>query len=108
MEDYMRRIAYLLIALLLIVTFIPVARPIMAADSDLPVPREQTLVIESEADTYIATDAFNTRAYLLFEAGSGYTSIGVEYLFVANLATGKVIPWLADSYSYNDDFTEVT
>ena len=31
-----------------------------------------------------------------------------EYLFYLNLETGDYIPWLAESYEYNDDFTEIT
>lgn len=32
----------------------------------------------------------------------------MEYLFYFNLETGDVIPWLGESFEYNDDFTEVT
>lgn len=31
-----------------------------------------------------------------------------EYLFYLNLETGEYIPWLAESYAYNDDFTAIT
>ena len=31
-----------------------------------------------------------------------------EALFYTNLNTGELIPWQAESYTYNDDFTEVT
>ena len=31
-----------------------------------------------------------------------------EALFYTNLNTGELIPWQAESYTYNDDFTEIT
>jgi peptide/nickel transport system substrate-binding protein len=31
-----------------------------------------------------------------------------EYFFYQNLQTGEYVPWLAESYEYNDDFTSVT
>ncbi|HUX20492.1 MAG TPA: ABC transporter substrate-binding protein [Spirochaetia bacterium] len=31
-----------------------------------------------------------------------------EGLFYANLMTGKIEPWMAESYSYNSDYTQVT
>jgi peptide/nickel transport system substrate-binding protein len=32
----------------------------------------------------------------------------LEALFYTNLNTGELIPWQAESYKYNDDFTEIT
>src|SRR5690606_19668215 len=31
-----------------------------------------------------------------------------EYFFYQNLQTGEYIPWLAESYEYNDDYTSIT
>jgi len=74
--------------------------------------REQTLVV-GPWQTYDAIpnpDNFNI--YM----GGGTTNhqreIGLkglyEALFISNLNTGEEIPWLAESYAYNDDFTEIT
>jgi peptide/nickel transport system substrate-binding protein len=31
-----------------------------------------------------------------------------EYFFYQNLQTGEYIPWLAESYQYNEDFTSIS
>jgi len=31
-----------------------------------------------------------------------------EYLWVTNYATGEIVPWLGESWEYNDDYTELT
>lgn len=41
-------------------------------------------------------------------SGTGLHQVGYEYLFYYNLQTGEFIPWLAESYEYNDDFTALT
>ncbi|MCZ7573856.1 MAG: ABC transporter substrate-binding protein [Ardenticatenaceae bacterium] len=41
-------------------------------------------------------------------SGTGLHQVGYEYLFYYNLQTGEYIPWLAESYKYNDDFTALT
>jgi len=30
-----------------------------------------------------------------------------EYLWITNYATGEILPWLAESWEYNDDYTEL-
>jgi peptide/nickel transport system substrate-binding protein len=39
---------------------------------------------------------------------SGIHQVVYEYFFYQNLQTGEYIPWLAESYEYNDDFTAIT
>jgi peptide/nickel transport system substrate-binding protein len=75
-------------------------------DSGLPTPREQTVVIE-ERPTNI-WDSFNP---FIPNGEVGAFGLGIvcrEYLFYANFLTGEVTPWTAESYEYNDDFTQAT
>jgi peptide/nickel transport system substrate-binding protein len=49
----------------------------------------------------------------LYAPGVSRSSTGLhqmiyEYFFYQNLQTGEYIPWLAESYEYNDDFTSIT
>jgi peptide/nickel transport system substrate-binding protein len=81
-------------------------RPI-AAQSELPTPRNQTIVLEDTA-TYTIFDSFNTRIPNGAQGANGYGQVGTENLFLANFATGKVEPWLATGYTYNADYTELT
>jgi peptide/nickel transport system substrate-binding protein len=39
---------------------------------------------------------------------TGLHQIVYEYFFYNNLQTGEFIPWLAESYQYNDDYTALT
>ncbi|HVU12225.1 MAG TPA: ABC transporter substrate-binding protein [Phototrophicaceae bacterium] len=83
-------------------TLIPVA-----AQSELPVPRNETIFMEDTA-VYTVFDSFNTRIPQGDEYANGYQQVGVENLFLANFATGKIEPWLATGYTYNSDYTELT
>ncbi len=49
----------------------------------------------------------------LYAPGVSRSSTGLhqmiyEYFFYQNLQTGEYIPWLAEGYEYNDDFTAIT
>src|ERR1700716_1938100 len=39
---------------------------------------------------------------------TGLHQIVYEYFFYNNLQTGEFIPWLAESFQYNDDYTPMT
>ncbi|RIK44697.1 MAG: hypothetical protein DCC55_01660 [Chloroflexi bacterium] len=39
---------------------------------------------------------------------TGLHQVVYEYFFYQNLQTGEYVPWLAESYEYNDDFTSIT
>jgi len=82
-------------------------RPI-AAQSELPTPRNQTIFLEDSPGPYTVFDSFNTRIPQGNEFANGYIQVATENLFVANFATGKVEPWLATGYTYNADYTELT
>jgi len=78
------------------------------AQSDLPVPREETIFLEDTPGPFTIFDSFNTRIPNGNQFANGFFQIGMEYLFLANFATGEVEPWLATGYEYNDDYTELT
>ncbi len=74
--------------------------------------REETLVV-GPWQTYDAIP--NPENFNMYKAIGGVNhqrEIGLkglyEALFVSNLNTGEEIPWLAESYEYNADFTEIT
>jgi peptide/nickel transport system substrate-binding protein len=79
-----------------------------AAQTELPVPRNETIFLEDSPGPYTVFDSFNQRIPQGNEFANGYNQIVVENLFLANFATGEVEPWLAESYEYNDDYTELT
>jgi peptide/nickel transport system substrate-binding protein len=73
----------------------------------LPVPREETLFMEDIA-TFRIFDSFNYFTPNGVEFAAGFWQIGTEYLWYCNLATGKIIPWLATKYSYTNNFKTCT
>jgi peptide/nickel transport system substrate-binding protein len=40
--------------------------------------------------------------------GNGIHQLAYEYLFYQNLQTGEFVPWIGESYQYNDDYTALT
>jgi peptide/nickel transport system substrate-binding protein len=75
-------------------------------DANLPTPREQTLVLESDPTNI--WDSFNP-FIPNGEAGAYGSAIAArELLFYTNFLTGEVKPWLGLEYAYNDDFTQCT
>src|SRR5262245_38853790 len=77
------------------------------AQGSLPVPREQTIFLEDTA-AYAVFDSFHVRIPNGNEFAQGFYQIGNEYLFLGNFATGQIEPWLAKSYEYNKEYTEMT
>jgi len=76
----------------------------------LPVPevtaRAQTLNI---AISKPYSDPTNLNVYTVADRSrSGIHQVVYEYFFYQNLQTGEYIPWLAEGYEYNDDFTAIT
>lgn len=81
-----------------------------AAESSAGLPelsREQTLVFENISERVTSPENYNPYipSTLLH---AGLQQIGFESLFYYNYETGELVPWLAESYSYNDTFDEVT
>lgn len=76
------------------------------SSANVPTPREQTVIIEThETNVYDSCNPFipNGEAWLY-----GINQLCRESMFYANFLTGEIIPWLAESWEYNADFTELT
>lgn len=74
--------------------------------ANIPTPRDKTVII-GQVD-YTVFNSFNTRIPNGNQSGAGFETMVREYLFYLNLPTGELIPWLADKYEYNADFTTLT
>ncbi|MBI1296125.1 hypothetical protein GC175_14320 [bacterium] len=78
-----------------------------AATATGDVPRERTLIIAYEGGPVAAPDLANP--YISGNRiNQGYHQASIESLFYLNYETGEMVPWQAESYTFNDDFTEVT
>lgn len=97
-----------LFRLLIVVLLVLFVTSVAQAQTDLPVPREETIFLEDSPGPYQIFDSFNPRIANGNEFANGYWQIGQEYLFLANFATGEVEPWLATGFEYNDDYTQLT
>jgi peptide/nickel transport system substrate-binding protein len=74
------------------------------------VPRNRTLISQGW-DFYNAVpsiDNFNPYAGVLLHQRNNLHYTVYEALFYTNHFTNELIPWIGESYAYNDDFTEVT
>lgn len=91
-------------------TAILASTSLVSAQSVPDVPRNRTLISQGW-DFYNqvpATDNFNPYAgVLLHQRNSLHYTIN-EVLFYTNHNTNELIPWQAEGYTYNADFTEVT
>lgn len=78
----------------------------VAQEGSIPTPREQTFVVEqSPSNVWDSFNPFipNGEAY-----NYGIAIVCREYFFYANFLTGEIKPWIAEEYSYNEDFTQCT
>ena len=71
----------------------------------LPFKRSEAIV--NDQVNFGVFDSFNLFIPNGNEFAAGHQQIAIEYLWYVNYATGDIIPWLADSYEYNDDYTEM-
>lgn len=81
-----------------------------AAQSLKEVPRNRTLISQGW-DFYNAVpsiDNFNPYAGVLLHQRNSLHYTVYEQLFYTNHFTNKLIPWIGESYAYNDAFTEIT
>jgi peptide/nickel transport system substrate-binding protein len=73
------------------------------------VPRNRTLIMAGlggeHPGAFTDVDLFNS--YVPGLSRSGYYQACNEGLFYYNMIGDEFTPWLAESYTYNDDFTEV-
>ncbi len=95
-----------LILLALVSLLFGMLAPVSMAQLD-EVPRDRTLVIENISVRNTTPENFNplSRGTLRH---AGLQQVGYESLFYYNYETGELVPWLAESAEYNDDFTELT
>ena len=71
------------------------------------VAREETLIIAFEGGSVAAPDLANP--YISGNRiNQGYHQAMIESLFYLNYETGELVPWLAEGYEFNEDFTAVT
>jgi len=72
----------------------------------MPFKRSETVIMDQ--GNYSVFDSFNPFIPNGLEFAAGWWQISNEYLWYVNYATGDILPWLADSFSYNKDYTELT
>jgi peptide/nickel transport system substrate-binding protein len=75
------------------------------------VPRNRTLVITHWSDSY-RTQHDNVENFNWWLPGNSHARHAsekglVEYLFYTNLNEGNIIPWLGESYEYNDSLDSI-
>jgi peptide/nickel transport system substrate-binding protein len=70
-------------------------------------PRDESLIIAVSSQNADPTN-LNIYAPGVSRSNTGLHQMIYEYFFYQNLQTGEYIPWLAESYQYNDDFTGIT
>jgi peptide/nickel transport system substrate-binding protein len=92
----------LLAAAALALTSLPAAA---ATPTDQAAPdRAETLKI-AVSDRIQDPTNFNLYAPGVSRSGTGLHQVLYEYLFYNNLQTGEFVPWLAENFSYNADYT---
>jgi peptide/nickel transport system substrate-binding protein len=79
----------------------------VAQDTSGEVSRDETLVMGVLGGVGTTPDLKNPFLYAT-NVGDGLQQLMIESLFYLNFETGEIEPWLAESYEYNADFTELT
>ncbi|HEY8447023.1 MAG TPA: ABC transporter substrate-binding protein [Thermomicrobiales bacterium] len=97
--------AWSIVALLSLILAASIAP--MAGSAQTTAPREETFKIAIGARIADPTN-LNLYAPGVSRSDTGLHQLIYEYFFYYNLQTGEFIPWLAESYEYNDDFTALT
>ncbi|MEU8224349.1 ABC transporter substrate-binding protein [Kribbella sp. NPDC048915] len=80
-------------------------KSIQIGKANIPVPREQSVIVGQVE--YTVFDSFNGMIPNGSPGGAG-VELATEPLFYLSFATGKLTPWLATEYKYNDDHSELT
>lgn len=97
-------VVLLVLAVMLFASACQVATP---AAAPVDTERAGTLNI-AVSRPFASTTNYNIYAPGFDRSRTGLGAMVHEYLFYLNMETGDYIPWLAESYEYNDDFTEIT
>lgn len=107
----MSRLTHRFFTMLLLLTVILVAAACQApaAPGAAPVDMERASTLNvAVSRPFASTTNYNIYAPGFDRSRTGLGAMVHEYLFYLNLETGDYIPWLAESYAYNDDSTEIT
>lgn len=80
-------------------------KSIQIGKANIPVPRDQSVIVGQVE--YTVFDSFNGMIPNGSPGGAG-VELATEPLFFLSFATGKLTPWLATEYKYNDDHSELT
>ncbi len=79
----------------------PVAtKSIQIGKANIPVPRDQSVIVGQVE--YTVFDSFNGMIPNGSPSGAG-VELATEPMFFLSFATGKLTPWLATEYKYNDE-----
>ena len=101
---------FLVAALLVLLVMLSACQAMPAAGPQANTPeqmaRAQSLNIAINGRIADPTN-LNLYAPGVSRSNTGLHQIVYEYFFYQNLQTGEYIPWLAESYQYNDDFTAI-
>ena len=80
-------------------------KSVQIGKANIPVPRDQSVIVGQVE--YTVFDSFNGMIPNGSPGGAG-VELATEPLFFLSFATGKLTPWLATEYKYNDDHSELT
>lgn len=119
MTRHMKRtivISGILVLVLALVACAPLPAEVTPAPGEqAPAPEQPAEVSERAQTMNIAiggriADPTNLNLYApgVSRSGTGLHQMIYEYFFYQNLQTGEYVPWLAESYEYNDDFSQIT
>jgi peptide/nickel transport system substrate-binding protein len=88
------------------------AAPVLgiAAQQAQDVPRNRTLIMAGLGGEHFGgyTDLGNYNSFQPGISRSGWTQAATEGLFYYNMLGDDFIPWLAESFEYNSDYTQLT
>src|SRR6185295_6719796 len=86
------------------------AIPVYMAPANIAdVPRNRTLIMAGLGGEHFGgfTDLGNFNSYSPTISRSGWTQAATEGLFYYNMLGDDFIPWLAEGYAYNSDYTQL-
>jgi peptide/nickel transport system substrate-binding protein len=82
----------------------------ISAQQSSDVPRNRTLIMAGLGGEHFGgyTDIGNFNPFQPGISRSGWTQAATEGLFYYNMLDDQFIPWLAEGYAYNPDYTQLT
>jgi peptide/nickel transport system substrate-binding protein len=83
------------------------AKPTVQPNGVVSTPRNQTVVTD-DPTLFTVFDSFNPFIPNGEQQQGGVTQVAKEFLWYLNFSTGELKPWLAKSWSYNADSTQLT